>query len=136
MLNDVLLDTNVILRLLGADHPVHHAQARRLFEEADKGKLRLIVPVLVVAETVFVLQGFYRVQRAEIAKLIKDLAASPGVILLESSVVTRAVEIFGTQGIDFADAYIAALAEETGTTTVATFNKRDFRRFEWLQLVP
>ena len=136
MLNDVLLDTNVILRLLRADHPLHHAQARRLFEEADKGKLRLIVPMLVVAETVFVLQGFYRVQRAEIAKLIKDLAGSPGVVLLESSVMTRAVEIFGTQGIDFADAYIAALAQETGTTTVATFNKRDFRRFEWLKLVP
>jgi uncharacterized protein len=136
MLNDVLLDTNVILRLLRADHPVHHAEARRLFEEADKGKLRLIVPVLVVAEVVFVLQGFYRVQKAEIAKLINDLAASPGVVLLESSVVMRAVEIFGTQGIDFADAYLAALARASKVTTVATFNKRDFRRFEWLKLVP
>jgi predicted nucleic acid-binding protein len=136
MLNDVLLDTNVILRLLRADHPVHHAEARRLFEEADIGKLRLSVPVLVVAEVVFVLHGFYGIRRAEIAKLINDLTASPGVVLLESSVVMRAVEIFGAQGIDFADAYLAALAQETRTTTVATFNKRDFRRFEWLKLVP
>ena len=136
MADDVLLDTNVILRLLPADHPSHAAEARRLFDQAREGKLRLVVSTMVVAEVVFVLQGFYGLNRVEIAQLIKDLAATPNVVLLESSTVIRASEIFGAHGIDFADAYLAALARESKTLTLATFNKRDFRRFAWLKLIP
>jgi len=136
MASDVLLDTNVILRLLRADEPAHHAQARRLFEQAGEGKLRLIVPTLVIAEVVFVLQGFYRLGRPEIAQVIQDLAATPGVVLPEAAAVTMAAQILGRHGIDFADAYLAALARESKTATLATFNKRDFRRFSWLSLLP
>jgi predicted nucleic acid-binding protein len=136
MADDVLLDTNVILRLLRADQPSHHAEARRLFEQAREGKLRLLVPTLVVAEVVFVLQGFYRLDRAEISELLRDLVATPNVVLFEAETVVRATEIFGARRVDFVDAYLAALAEETRTTRLATFNKRDFRRFPWLKLIP
>ncbi len=136
MADDVLLDTNVILRLLRSDHPAHHAQARRLFEQAGKGELHLILPTLVVTEVVFVLQGSYRLGRAEIVQILKDLVATPNVVLLEARTVARAVEIFESYGIDFADAYLAALAQESKTATVATFNKQDFRRFPWLELIP
>lgn len=128
--------TNVILRLLRGDQPAHHAQARRLFERAAEGKLRLIVPTLVVGEVVFVLQGFYGLNRAEITQIVKDLAVTPGVVLPETEAVTLAAELFGRHGIDFADAYLAALARENKTPTLATFNKRDFRRFSWLTLAP
>ena len=90
MADDVLLDTNIILRLLRADQPTHHAEARRLFEQAREGKLRLLVPSLVVAEVVFVLQGFYRLSRAEIAQLLTDLIATPNVQILETRTVVRA----------------------------------------------
>ena len=136
MVNDVLLDTNVILRLLRAGQPSHHTEARRLFEQAREGKLRLIVPTLIVAEVVFVLHGFYQLGRAEIAQLVKDLAATPGVVLPEAGAVARAAELFGKHSIDFANAYLAALAHESGTYTVATFNNRDYRRFSWLHLIP
>jgi len=136
MASDVLLDTNVILRLLRADEPAHHAQARRLFEQAGEGKLRLVIPALVVAEVVFVLQGFYKLSRLEIAQLIRDLATTPGVVLPDMGVIMLAAELFGRHGIDFADAYLAALARESKTATLATFNKRDFRRFSWLNLLP
>ena len=34
------------------------------------------------------------------------------------------------------DAYLAAFAQEAKTAALATFNKRDFRRFPWLKLIP
>ncbi len=136
MADDVLLDTNVILRLLRADHPSQHAEARRLFGQAREGKLRLLLPALVVAEVVFVLEGFYQLGRAEIVDLLRDLMATPNVVLLEPRTVARAAEIFGAHRVDFVDAYLAALAQETKTPTLATFNKRDFRRFPWLELMP
>jgi predicted nucleic acid-binding protein len=136
MADDVLLDANVILRLLRADQPSQHAEARRLFEQAREGKLRLLLATLVVAEVVFVLDGFYKLKRAEILNLLRDLFATPNVTLLEPRTVTRAAEIFGVHNVDFVDAYLAALAEESKTTMLATFNRRDFRRFPWLNLIP
>jgi len=44
--------------------------------------------------------------------------------------------VFGAHHVDFVDAYLAALAQENKTSTLATFNKRDFRRFPWLKLIP
>jgi predicted nucleic acid-binding protein len=136
MATDVLLDTNVILRLLRADQSLQHAEARRLFEQARQGKVRLLLPALVAAEVVFVLEGFYELPRPQILELLRDLLATPNISLLEPRTVTRAAEIFGAHPVDFVDAYLAALAEETRTTTLATFNKRDFRRFPWLTLIP
>jgi predicted nucleic acid-binding protein len=136
MPSDVLLDTNVILRLLRADQPSQHAEARQLFQQAREGKLRLLLPTLVVAEVVFVLDGFYKLERTQIMDLLSDLFVTPNVILLEPRAVTRATEIFGVHNVDFVDAYLAALAEETKTTLLASFNKRDFRRFPWLKLIP
>jgi len=58
------------------------------------------------------------------------------VVLLEPRTVINAVQVFGAHRVDFVDAYLAALAQETKTATLATFNKRDFRRFPWLKLIP
>ena len=80
--------------------------------------------------------GFYRLDRARILELLQDLVASPNVVLVEPRAIIRAVQVFGSNHIDFVDAYLAALAQETKTVMLATFNKRDFRRFPWLKLIP
>src|SRR5262249_40106503 len=102
----------------------HYAQARRLFEQACEGRFRLLLPALVVAEVVFVLQDFYRVHRAEILELLQDLIASPNVVLHESQTVISAVQVFGAHHVDFVDAYLAALAQVTKTATLASFKAR------------
>ena len=59
MVEEVLLDTNVILRHALGDDPSHWRQALRLFEQAGEGTLRLLVPSLVIAQVVWTLESFY-----------------------------------------------------------------------------
>jgi uncharacterized protein len=137
MTEDVLLDTNVILRHALADEQLHQQKARRLFEQAGEGKLRLLVPSLVIAQVVWTLESFYRASREYITGLLQALLSTPGVAALEPQVAWRCLEIYGAhQGMEIVDAYLVALAEETKTSMLATFNKADFRAFPYLRLIP
>jgi len=136
MIEEVLLDTNVILRHALGDDPTHGRQARRLFEQASEGTLRLLVPSLVIAQVVWTLESFYRANREYITGLLEALLETPGVAALEPRVAARCLEVYGTHNIEIVDAYLVALAEETKTPVLATFNKKDFRRFPHLKLIP
>ena len=136
MSEEVLLDTNIILRHALGDDPAHGRQARRLFEQAGEGTLRLLVPSLVIAQVVWTLESFYRASREYIAGLIEALLESPGVTALEPRVASRCIEIYRAHNIEIVDAYLVALAEETKTPVLATFNKKDFRRFAHLKRIP
>jgi predicted nucleic acid-binding protein len=134
---DVLLDTNVILRHALGDDQSHQQQARQLFEQAGEGKLRLLVSGLVLAQVVWTLESFYRAGRGYITGLVKALLSTPGVAALEPRVAWRCIEIYGThKRVEIADAYLVALAEETKTPMLATFSTADFRRFPFLRLIP
>ena len=54
---DAYIDTDVIIRLLTGDDPKKQARAAALFDQVEKGAIRLAVPVLVIAEVVFVLSS-------------------------------------------------------------------------------
>jgi len=136
MVEEVLLDTNVILRHALGDDASHRRQALRLFEQAGEGTLRLLVPSLVIAQVVWTLESFYRASREYIAGLLEALLDTPGVTALEPRVVSRCIEIYRGYNIEIVDAYLVALAEETKSPVLATFNKKDFRRFPHLKLIP
>ena len=136
MANDVLLDTNLILRFVLGDNETHQQQAKRLFQRATEGEVRLLLPTLVLAQVVWTLESFYRASRTYITNVLDALLATPGVIFLEPRVIRRCVEIYSAYSVEIVDAYLVALAEETKALTVATFNRRHFRRFSHLKLVP
>jgi predicted nucleic acid-binding protein len=110
-------------------------QARRLFDRAGEGTLRLLVPSLVIAQVVWTLESFYRASREYVTGLLQALLETLGVTALEPRVVSRCIEIYGAHNIEIVDAYLVALAAETQTPVLATFNKKDFRRFPHLKLI-
>jgi predicted nucleic acid-binding protein len=75
----LLLDTNVIVRFLTGDHPAHSPRSRNLFARAAAGDVTLIVRDLALAETAWVLQSFYSLDRNAITAALKDLIDSAGI---------------------------------------------------------
>jgi uncharacterized protein len=136
MADEVLLDTNVILRFVLGDDETRQEQAKRLFHQAIDGEVRLLLPTLVLAQVVWTLESFYQASRRYITNVLDALLATPGVTSLEPRVIRRCVEIYSAYNVEIVDAYLVALAEETKNLTVATFDRRHFRRFPHLKLVP
>lgn len=68
-----LLDTNIILRYLVGDSEILHKKAVSIFKKAEAGELKLLIKVVVVAESCFVLESFYKKSLEEIASSMEVL---------------------------------------------------------------
>ncbi|MBU1226219.1 MAG: PIN domain-containing protein [Actinobacteria bacterium] len=113
------VDTNVIIRHLTGDPPDLAARATAFLAASSE----LLLADLIVAETVYVLESFYEVPRAEVAESMRAVIAFPAIRTLDPALLLRSVEIYETFGVDFAEAYLAASAEVAGVARVASFDR-------------
>ena len=113
------VDTNILVRHLTGDPPAMGARATAYLRDASE----LLVTDLIVAETVYVLESFYEVPRDAVAEAIRSLLAFRFVVCVDPAVLLRAVEVYETDRLDFAEAYLVACAESTGVRVIASFDK-------------
>ena len=113
------VDTNILIRHLTGDPPDQAARATRFLTAADE----LLLADLVVAEVVYVLESFYEVPRARVAELVRAIVAFPAVVVLDPAMLLRALEVYETARLDFAEAYLVAQAERSGVGVVASFDR-------------
>ena len=72
---------------------------------------------------VYVLESFYEVPRMEIAEMARSLLALPSIVAGDHDVLLRALEIYEDVRLDFAEAYLVALAEFSDVKRVASFDR-------------
>jgi predicted nucleic acid-binding protein len=113
------VDTNILVRHLTADPPDQAAGATRFLREADE----LLLADLVVAEVIYVLESFYKVERANVADFVRAILAFDPIHVVDEDLLHRAVEIYEADRLDFAEAYLIASAERSGVNAVASFDQ-------------
>jgi predicted nucleic acid-binding protein len=113
----LLVDTNVLVRHVTGDPP---SQARRATEFLRAGHELLLTDV-VLAEVVYVLDSVYGFPRPRVAEAGRSLLALPEVAVIDAPMLLRALELYETLRLDFAEAYLAAAAERFGLGKVASF---------------
>jgi predicted nucleic acid-binding protein len=113
------IDTNVLIRHLTGDPPEQAARATRLLWHADQ----LLLPDLIVAEVVYVLESVYKVPRPRVAELARAIVAFPAIEVADEPVLLRALEVYEVHRLDFADAHLVAEAETSGVNAVVSFDR-------------
>jgi predicted nucleic acid-binding protein len=113
------VDTNVLVRHLTGDPPEQAARATRLLSQAGQ----LLLPDLIVAEVVYVLESVYRVPRPRVAELARAIIAFGAIEVADEPTLLRALEVYELHRLAFADAYLVAEAEISGVNAVASFDK-------------
>ena len=83
----------------------------------------LLLTDVVAAETVYVLESFYEAPRADVAQALRSLVAFESIVCVDPALLLRAIEVYETERIDFAEAYLVACAETTGVGRVASFDR-------------
>lgn len=115
----VFLDTNVLIRHLTGEPPAQARRATAFLERAEE----LLVPDLIVAEVVFVLESFYELKRPRVAELVRAVIGFPAIVVADPSLLLRALELYELERLDFAEAYLVASAETSGVEAVASFDR-------------
>lgn len=133
-MKELWLDANVLVRLLVQDDAKQGPAAKALFERAERRDCRLFLDGLAVAEVAYVLIGRYRRNRAEVAEALLSVIQNPGIETSDIEVVGDALERFAAANVDFADAWLAARAAQSGRG-IASFDRhfdkfKDVRRVE------
>jgi predicted nucleic-acid-binding protein len=127
-----LLDTNVLLRFLLDDHAELSRVTAGLFQQAADGKCLLILTDLAVAEAVWVLTSYYKLERQTVAESLAKMIVKAGIQCPTQESVLDALAHFNASNCDFFDCYLAAQASASGVA-IASFDK-DLKKFEDVSL--
>ena len=110
----IAVDTNIIVRFLVRDDEKQAELARRRLKQAEAGRERLLIPLLVVLETIWVLESAYDKTRAEILDAIRALRLMPVFEFQASDVVERLLADGAAYRANLADILIAHSARVFG----------------------
>ncbi len=122
------IDTNLFIRYLTNDDPQKADRVDRLLEQAVNGEIALITAEIVLAEVVWVLESYYKIEKAQIAEMLKAILSTPGLKVLNGRIVEKALQYYSLRNIDFGDAYIVALMQKKKITGIYSFDKKHLGR--------
>jgi len=117
-----LLDTNVLLRFLVGDNHKQQEEAKKWFAEGEKGKRKIIVKPLVVAETCFVLESFYKKERNEIADALEIFLSQKWLVVNERDILLGLLPYY-RENRHFVDSYLLSY-KKINQANILSFDKR------------
>lgn len=123
-----IIDANVILRFFMADEPRHYERVCAFMEALEFGSEDALLPDVIFAEVVWVLDKVYKVPRADIAIQFERVIGFMGVKTVFAKEVYRtALQSYAAGKADIQDCLLAALAAMIDAAVV-TFDKTDFKK--------
>lgn len=118
------LNTNVLVRFLVKDDEQQAKTVYRLFKQAESKAEAFFIPILVVLETVWVLEAVYETTRQEILDSIDELLLMPILEFEAQSAIRSFISSARENKTDLSDLLIAYYAKYSGCDSVITFDKR------------
>lgn len=121
-MKEEVVDTNVLVRFFVGDNKLQQKQASNFFSQAQKGKRKLVIKSLVVAEACFVLESFYKKQREEISGVFEVFLSQSWLAVEERDIL---LSLWGwyKEGFHFVDSYLLSWAKNKDSSIVS-FDKK------------
>jgi predicted nucleic-acid-binding protein len=121
------LDTNVLVRYLNQDEPIQSPKATEIIECRLTEEKPGFVSIVVMVETVWVLERAYRLGTNQIAAAVERMLQTDVLVVEnEQEVFSAMIALKDGQG-SFADAVIAALGTRAGCSSTLTFDQQALR---------
>lgn len=129
----MILDTDILLRLIDGEDGPQYAEVRAKLEGALEQGQRLRVDVATIHEFVYVLLSKatgYGYSRTEVTDAVHWVIRAPELTVERSDALYRAATDYGAStSIDFHDCYLAAMATEMPGEEVYSLDG-DFRKLQ------
>jgi len=108
MTNKILLDANIIIRLLMRDNEEHYKIAETFFVALEASQKHAILLDIIIAEIVYVLKSYYKQDKKYIVDRLKVLLQYENLEVSNRAVIIGALEVYAKKNIDFTDAILCA----------------------------
>jgi len=121
------LDTNILVRYLTQDDPLQSRKATEIIERRLSEENPGFVSIVVMVETVWVLDRAYRLAAHEIAAAVERMLQADALVVENEQVVFLAMIALKKGQGSFADAVIAALGARANCSCTLTFDQKALR---------
>lgn len=118
----LLIDANIIVHHLLDDHPTLSPQAKKLFVQAQSGKILMYFDEVIIAEVVWVLKSFYKLSKKDIVKQLLNIISQSWVVNPRKKLVTTSLEQFEITNLSYADCWALTVSKHQGIK-LETFDK-------------
>jgi predicted nucleic-acid-binding protein len=115
------LDTNVLVRYFAQDDPAQAKKASALIESLTPDRPGYVTQVALI-EVIWVLSRAYRIERAEIARVIETLLRTKEITVESAETVWKALRLYTDSSADFADCLIERTCHDAQCEYTATFD--------------
>jgi len=114
------IDSNLIIRFFAADDIKKANSVERLLKKAKKDELEL--PDVIVAEIVWVLVSFYKLEEDEILEKLEGLLSLEKV-KMNRPLLKCAIEIYRNYNVSYTDAYLIAYTLGKGSGSFYSYDQ-------------
>ncbi len=119
----MLIDTNYILRYILEDNEEQYNKVEMIFNEIEVNSKKATILESVLAECVYVLSSFYKVNKNEICETLIELLNYKGINNRDKKELIFALELFDQNSIAFVDCILISKAKNEGAI-IGSFDKR------------
>lgn len=113
------VDTNVLVRLLARDDADQTERAEKFLSDGAW------VPLLVLAESVWVLESVYGLGKPPLQTALSMLLEHRQLVLQDADVVRAALDDFAAHhGVGFTDCLVVEVARKNGNLPIGTFDRK------------
>lgn len=128
------IDTSVILRLLVKDDDVKAKACERLIRDSKRKGATLYLLPIAVLEIVWVLEKVYKFEKKKIRDIVEAVFNTPELHFEMEDAFRAALKVYEGKNIKFADAVMGHWGLERGISVVYTYDEKDFKRIEGLEV--
>jgi predicted nucleic-acid-binding protein len=117
------IDANVVLRYLTNDVPDQAKQTEELLKRVEDGKEDLLLPDIILADIIWILERYYKQTREDIREWLTAIIGLQGLRLSDKDMALNALDIYVDKKIDWSDAFTAGQMLQRGITEIYSFDK-------------
>ena len=128
------LDTNILLRYFTKDDEKKARDVLRLLKKVERAEEKVLTSPLVIFETIFTLETYYKVKRKEIKNLLSPILNLRGLKLDFKDVFESALKLYSEKRISFADAFNFCFMQKNGVKEIYSFDK-EFNKLKEIRRV-
>ncbi len=118
-----IIDANIILRYLTNDVQDQAERAGELLAKVEAGSEEVLLPDIILADIIWVLEGYYKQSREQIREWITTILSMRGLRFSDKSVALDALDIYVDLGIDWSDAFVTGQMINHGIMEIYSFDR-------------
>lgn len=119
----IFIDSNIFIRFFVKDDSEKSQKTEDLFKDIIKGKIKYITNTMVIAEIIWTLEKFYKMDKASVCDNVEYILNTPNIKVIEKNILFKALKVYRNYAIDFIDSYNYSFLSERGSDSILSYDK-------------